>query len=371
MTSKDDRVNKTLRSPRDLVEADLAPDEALAGLERVGARYAIAITPEMAALIDPADPMDPIARQFIPHERELTTRPEELADPIGDETHSPLPGIVHRYPDRVLLKAVTVCPVYCRFCFRRESVGPQHGGMLAPEVLEKALAYIAAHDEIWEVILTGGDPLVLSPRRLGEIMEALGSIDHVKVVRLHTRVPVVNSGHVDAELVAALKSAGKAVYVALHANHPREFTTEAKLAIARIVDAGLPMVSQTVLLRGVNDKTEVMGELMRAFVENRIQPYYLHHGDLAPGTSHFRTTIAEGQALMREMRGRYSGLCQPTYILDIPGGAGKSPVGPGYIEELEDGAYALTDWRGRLHRYQPPSLDRLLHQTDRADRFPD
>jgi lysine 2,3-aminomutase len=353
MTSKDDRVNKTLRSPRDLVEAGLAPDDALAGLERVAARYAIAITPEMAALIDPADPTDPIARQFIPHERELTTQPEELSDPIGDEAHSPLPGIVHRYPDRVLLKAVTVCPVYCRFCFRRESVGPQHGGTLAPEVLEKALAYIAAHEEIWEVILTGGDPLVLSPRRLGEIMEALGSIGHVKVIRLHTRVPVVNSGHVDADLVAALKSAGKAVYVALHANHPREFTTAARAAIARIVDAGIPMLSQSVLLAGINDEVEVLGALMRSFVENRVQPYYLHHGDLAPGTSEFRTTIERGQELMRALRGHYSGLCQPTYVLDIPGGAGKSPIGPTYVaREGEAGDLAVTDWQGGVHAYR-------------------
>jgi lysine 2,3-aminomutase len=353
MTSKDDRVNKTLRSPRDLVEAGLAPDDALAGLERIAARYAIAITPEMAALIDPADHTDPIARQFIPHERELTTLPEELSDPIGDEAHSPLPGIVHRYPDRVLLKAVTICPVYCRFCFRRESVGPQHGGTLAPEVLEKALAYIAEHGEIWEVILTGGDPLILSPRRLGEIMHSLAKIDHVKVVRLHTRVPVVMPSHVDDDLIAALKACGKTVYVALHANHPREFTPAARAAIARIVDAGIPMLSQSVLLAGVNDEVEVLGALMRSFVENRVQPYYLHHGDLAPGTSEFRTTIERGQELMRALRGRYSGLCQPTYVLDIPGGAGKSPIGPTYVaREGEAGDLAVTDWQGGVHPYR-------------------
>jgi len=346
-------VKKTLRSPRDLVEAGLAPEDALDGLERVAARYAIAITPEMAALIDPADAMDPIARQFIPHERELTTLPEELADPIGDEAHSPLPGIVHRYPDRVLLKAVTICPVYCRFCFRRESVGPQHGGMLAPEVVEEALAYIAGHEEIWEVILTGGDPLVLSPRRLAEIMEALAKIEHVKVIRLHTRVPVVDPDHMDAAMVSALRASQKTVYVALHANHPREFSPAARAAIARIVDAGIPMLSQSVLLRGINDDIDTLGRLMRCFVENRVQPYYLHHGDLAPGTSEFRTTIERGQELMRALRGRYSGLCQPTYVLDIPGGAGKSPIGPGYVaREGEAGDFAVTDWQGGVHAYR-------------------
>jgi lysine 2,3-aminomutase len=344
-------VNKTLRSPGDLVEAGLAPEDALAGLERVAARYAIAITPEMAALIDPADQADPIALQFVPDERELNTLPEELADPIGDDAHSPLPGIVHRYPDRVLLKAVTICPVYCRFCFRRESVGPQHGGTLAPEVLEKALAYIAEHEEIWEVILTGGDPLILSSRRLAEIMEAIARIDHVKVVRLHTRVPVVTPLHVDDALIAALISSRKTVYVALHANHPREFTPAARAAIARIADRGIPMVSQTVLLRGVNDRIETLGALMRTFVENRVQPYYLHHGDLAPGTSHFRTRIEEGQELMRALRGRYSGLCQPTYVLDIPGGAGKSPLDRSYIHESEEGGVTVEDWQGNMTEY--------------------
>jgi lysine 2,3-aminomutase len=334
-------LKKTLRSPEDLIEAGLAPQSALPDLERVAARYAIAVTPQIAALIDASDPNDPIARQFVPR-----------ADPIGDEAHSPVPGIVHRYPDRVLLKAVQVCPVYCRFCFRRESVGPQHGGALAPDVLEGALAYIAAHPEIWEVILTGGDPLVLSPRRLREIMEALGRIEHVRIIRLHTRVPVVDSAHVDESLVASLKAAGKTVYVALHANHPREFTHEARAAIARIVDAGMPMVSQTVLLRGVNDDVETLGALMRCFVENRVQPYYLHHGDLAPGTAHFRTTIARGQELMRALRGRYSGLCQPTYVLDIPGGAGKSPIGPSYLYEEEAARYAVEDWRNERHPYR-------------------
>lgn len=337
---------RTLRRVEDLLAAGLASEEARAGLDAVAARYAIGITPEMAALIDPADPHDPIARQFVPSEDELETRPEELADPIGDEAHAPVPGIVHRYPDRALLKAVTVCPVYCRFCFRRESVGPSHGGLLAPEDLDRAVAYLANRPEIWEVILTGGDPLVLAPRRLEGLMRRLAAIDHVKIVRLHTRVPAVDPSHVDAALIAALQACGKTVYVALHANHPRELTEAARAACARLVDAGIAMVSQSVLLRGVNDDVETLAALMRAFVEARVKPYYLHHPDLAPGTSRFRLPIAEGQALMRALRGRVSGLCQPTYVLDIPGGAGKSPIGPGYLEGDE-----VEDWRGERHRY--------------------
>jgi lysine 2,3-aminomutase len=217
-------VSETLRTPIGLAEAGLIEREQVPALERVAARYAVAISPAIAALIDRGDPADPIARQFVPDPAELTFLPEERADPIGDHPHSPVEGIVHRYPDRVLLKAVHVCPVYCRFCFRREMVGPAGLGTLSGEALDEAFAYIAARPEIWEVILTGGDPLVLSPRRLAELMERLGAIDHVKVVRFHTRVPVVEPERVDAAMVEALKASGKAVYVALHANHPRELT---------------------------------------------------------------------------------------------------------------------------------------------------
>ncbi len=210
----------TLRSPEALAERGLVEAQDVPALRAVAERYAIAVSPAMAALIDPADPHDPIARQFIPRADELHHAPGERADPIGDLAHSPVEGIVHRYPDRVLLKAVHVCPVYCRFCFRREMVGPQGLGTLTADALDAAVRYIASRPEIWEVILTGGDPLVLSPRRLEELMRRLAAIEHVRIVRVHTRVPVVEPEHVDDGLIAALKSAGKSVYVALHANHP-------------------------------------------------------------------------------------------------------------------------------------------------------
>jgi lysine 2,3-aminomutase len=340
----------SLRTPAGLVEAGLAPPEAEAALGRVAARYAVAITPAIVELIDGSDPDDPLARQFVPSAAELDRRPEELADPIGDAAHSPVPGVVHRYPDRVLLKPTHLCPVYCRFCFRREMVGPAGEGMLPPEALAAALRYIAGRPEVWEVVVTGGDPLILSPRRVGELTAAIAAIGHVKVVRFHTRVPVVAPERVTAPLARALRAEGLATYIVLHANHPSELGPRARAAAAGLIDAGIPMLSQSVLLKGVNDDAETLAALMRAFVESRIKPYYLHHADLAPGTSHFRTSLAEGQALMRALRGRHSGLCQPAYVLDIPGGHGKSPVGPCYLEGEGEGR-RVVDWQGRAHPY--------------------
>jgi len=352
------RPTKTLTRADALIEAGLARPERLGELEQVAARYAVSLTPDVAELIDPADANDPIARQFIPDAAELATEPGEAADPIGDDAHSPVEGIVHRYPDRVLLKLVHVCPVYCRFCFRREMVGPGRRRALSRAALDAALDYVRAHPEIWEVILTGGDPLILSPRRLREVMRALADIEHVKIVRVHSRVPAVAPGRITGDLVRALKASGKATYVVLHANHPRELTARARAACARIVDAGIPLLSQSVLLRGVNDDPATLAALMRALVECRIKPYYLHHGDLAPGTAHLRTTIGEGQALMRTLHGRNSGLCQPTYVLDIPGGHGKSPIGPTYLHGVAKAGVGTTrveieDFNGRRHVYPP------------------
>jgi lysine 2,3-aminomutase len=341
---------KVLRTPADLADAQLVGRDRLAALEAVASRYAVAITPTIADLIDPNDPHDPIARQFVPDVRELKLKSEERDDPIGDNAHNPVEGIVHRYPDRVLLKLINACAVYCRFCFRREMVGPGRGG-LSQDALDKALAYIRRSPQIWEVILTGGDPLMLSARRLKAVMRSLCGIDHVKVIRVHTRLPVAAPERITPALVRALRT-GKATFVVLHANHPRELTADARAACARLVDAGIPMLSQSVLLRGVNDDVATLTAMLRGLVENRIKPYYLHHADLAPGTSHLRTTIADGQALMRALHGRTSGLCQPAYVLDIPGGYGKSPIGPNYLSP--DGAI-VEDFNGGKHQYLPQS----------------
>jgi lysine 2,3-aminomutase len=340
----------TLRTPAALVNAGLTPAERLAELERVARRYAVAITPALVNLVDHLDPDDPIARQFVPDVPELDVARGEREDPIGDDAHAPVAGIVHRYPDRVLLKLVDLCAAYCRFCFRRERVG-KGSGALPPEALAAALAYIRSHPEIWEVVLSGGDPLVLSARRLAAVAAQIEAIAHVKILRVHTRVPIAAPSRVTPALVRALKSSGKAAYVAVHVNHPRELSRAARRACARFIDAGIPLLSQTVLLRGVNDDAQVLGELMRALVECRIKPYYLHHGDLAPGTAHWRTTIEHGRSLLYALRGHYSGLCQPTYVLDVPGGYGKVPIGPDYLIGDERAGYQVEDFRGRRHPY--------------------
>lgn len=324
----------------------LNDDPALA---EVMERYAVAVTDEVMELIDATDPADPIARQYLPTAEELKTTPDELEDPIGDDVHSPVKGIVHRYPDRVLLKAVHVCAVYCRFCFRREKVGPG-SEMLNKEELQKALAYIRNTPAIWEVILTGGDPFVLSPRRLREIMEALNEIPHVQVIRFHTRVPVADPSRVTDELVEALQS-DKAVYVVFHANHPRELTDKVKVVAQKFIKAGIPLLSQSTLLKGVNNDAVVLEQLFRAFTAMKVKPYYLHHPDLAPGTGHFRLSIKEGQELTAQLQGKMSGIAQPHYMLDIPGGHGKVPVSRQWLAETEDG-YDVTDFRGNTHKYK-------------------
>ena len=315
------------RSIADLLAAGvISPDRAPA-LEPVAGRYPVAVPPAMLSLIDPASPNDPIARQFIPTQAELSSVPEDLADPIGDARHSPVEGIVHRYQDRVLLKLLHVCPVYCRFCFRREMVGPGQG-VLSANALDAALAYIERHPAIWEVILTGGDPLMASPRRLAAVLDRLGAMPHVQVVRIHTRVPVVSPERVDAALVAALsRDPERPAWVSVHTNHPRELGAAAAGALRRLAAAGLPLVSQTVLLRGVNDDADTLEALFRRLVALGVKPYYLHHPDPAPGTAHFRLTVAKGRRIMAEVRRRCSGLCLPTYMRETPGGDGKTAIG--------------------------------------------
>ena len=345
--------SRTLRSVADLVDAGIVAPDRLSELERVASRYAVAISPVMAELIGNDNLHDPIARQFVPDAAELDLTDAERADPIGDSAHKAVPGLIHRYPDRVLLKLANICAVYCRFCFRREMVGPGQNAHLTDSEIEAALAYIATRPEIWEVIVSGGDPLVLSARRLASVSARLAGITHVKVLRWHSRVPLVAPERVDDELIAALKPAGVTTWLAVHANHPSEFTDAGRSALRRIADAGIPMVSQTVLLKGVNDDAATLAALMRAFVENRVKPYYLHHGDLAPGTGHLRTTIADGRALMKNIRGKVSGLCQPTYVLDLPGGHGKVPIGPCHISETNSDSWCVEDPNGCHHTYPP------------------
>lgn len=341
---------RTALNSRDLLDAGLVSESQTSEIDKVSEEFAMAVTPEMMEIIDPQDSVDPIARQFIPNIQETTVLTDELADPIGDDPFTPVKGITHRYPDRLLLKPVHVCPIYCRFCFRREKVGPGSEALSSYE-LETALDYIRTHTDVWEVILTGGDPLILSERRLAKIIDALDAMEHIEVIRIHTRVPVVDSTRITAEIVRTLK-VSTPVYVVLHCNHARELTPAALKACATLVDGGVPMLSQTVLLQGVNNDPEVMSQLLRALVRARVKPYYLHHADLAKGTSHFRLSIEEGQSLMRALRGDVSGICQPTYVLDIPGGHGKVPIGPNYLHmDTSTGDHTVVDYQGSEHAY--------------------
>lgn len=331
-----------IRDAAGVIAAGLAAPDMRAALDAVGDRYAVLIPDALRSLIH--DPAGPIGRQFIPHPDELLTAPHEHPDPIGDDRLSPVPGIVHRYADRALLKPLLICPTYCRFCFRREHVGPD-GGLLTDAQLSGAYAWLRAHPAVREVILTGGDPLMLSPRRLAAIVAELNAIPHIELIRVHTRVPVADPARVTCALAAALASAAP-VWMVVHVNHVDELTPGAIAALDAIRAEGVPLLSQSVLLRGVNDSADALAALFRALLRARVKPYYLHQLDPAPGTARFAVPVAEGQAILRALRGRLTGLAWPTYVIDIPGGHGKVPAGPSYL-----GPGVVHDPGGLPHPY--------------------
>ena len=331
-------AHRTLREPDALAAAGLLPEAALPELREVSARYAVSVTPHVAALIDPTDPADPIGLQYLPNAAELVTASHEVADPTADAPFSPVPGVVHRYPDRALLKPLLACPVYCRFCFRREQVGPE-GGVLDEAALDIALRYFENTSALREAILTGGDPLMLSPRRLKAILARLAAVPHIEILRIHTRVPVADPVRVTEALCMALETE-KPLYVCVHANHAREFTPEADAALRRLHASGAVLLGQSVLLRGINDTAEAMEALLRAMLRARVKPYYLHQLDRAPGTARFEVSIGEGRELLRQLRGRVTGLAWPTYVMDTAGGAGKAPLNPEYCATSE-GEWAI------------------------------
>ncbi|MFD1797762.1 lysine-2,3-aminomutase-like protein [Paracoccus aurantiacus] len=331
-----------LTSVAELVDAGLANSADSPELDRVAKDFRIRITPAMQS----AEPG--LARQFVPDRRELTVRPEELTDPIGDHAHSPVPGLTHRYTDRAILHVTQTCDVYCRFCFRREAVGA--AGPLPPDQLDNALAHIASTPALREIILTGGDPLTLSPRRLADILDRLDAIPHIEVIRIHSRVPVVAPQRISA--IAPLLTRRAAVFVVNHINHPDELTPEAKAAIRTLAKTGAALLSQSVLLRGVNDDAETLARLFRGLTAIGVTPYYLHHCDLARGTSHFRTTIDEGLSIIAELRGHLSGIAIPSYVLDLPGGFGKVPLDSAAVTRAGPGLWHIRDWRGGLHEYR-------------------
>lgn len=346
-------TKKSLTSVIELLEAGLILVDDVEAIDAVAARFPVRMTPAMRRAIATAD--DPVARQFVPDRRENDIRSYEDADPIGDHAHSPVKGVVHRYPDRALLKLTATCPVHCRFCFRKEMIGPHSADNLSEAELEVALAYLTGQTGIWEVVVSGGDPLALSPRRLGAIVRRLDAIPHLAVIRWHSRVPVVSPETVTPEFVAALAATEKTVYLAIHTNHAQEHTPAVRAACLRLRRAGIVLLGQTVLLKGVNDTPEALEDLMRSCVLLGIKPYYLHLLDRAPGTSHFRVPLEDAVALLADMRGRVSGLCQPTLMLDLPGGHGKVAVPTSHIVAHGAGRYTVRDFHGFDHDYIDPA----------------
>jgi lysine 2,3-aminomutase len=330
----------------------LTPAER-AGVERALAEgLPLSITPYYLSLVDPHDPGCPIRKQCIPTMDEAIEVRGDLRDPLGEEAHEVAPHLVQRYPDRVLLLATDRCGVYCRFCTRSRMVG-QGGGARSMESLAEAFAFIRAHEEVREVIVSGGDPLLMSTARVGALLGELATIEHLADVRIATRVPVTLPQRIDAELCQALR-AHPATWVMTHFNHPRELTVEARRACATLVDHGLPVMNQSVALRGVNDDSTTLEALFRGLVAARVRPYYLLQADPVRGTSHLRTTVAESIALMEKLQGRVSGIALPKLVVDTPGGRGKVPIGPDYVVSRAEDVTRLKTFRGEVVEYVDP-----------------
>lgn len=346
---------------------DLAALEAALTLtdgEREGVRRALAdgfpmsITPYYLGLCDPLDPACPVRRQCVPCADEAATVPGDLRDPLGEEAHEVAPHLVQRYPDRVLLLATDRCSVYCRFCTRSRMVGAG-GGVRGALQLAPAFAWLRGHPEVREVIVSGGDPLVASTERIAQTLSELAAIPSVELVRIATRTPVTLPQRITSELCAALRL-HPSVWLMTHFNHPKELTETSLRACARLVDAGIPVMNQTVLLRSVNDEADVLERLFRGLVRTRVKPYYLLQADPVRGTAHLRTSIDRGLTLIADLQGRLSGLAVPKYVVDTPGGHGKVPLLPDSIVARNGGTTTLRTFRGTLVDYVDPPSDCAL-----------
>lgn len=351
-----EQLRRAVRGRADLERVLTLTDDERAALDALAERggLPLGITPHFLGLIDGGDPQDPLRLQVVPRGAELLASSWDRRDPLGEEELLAAPFLVHRYPDRVLLLVTDRCASYCRFCTRKRWVG--QGPAPGAADLDAALAYVAAHEEIREVILSGGDALLLADDKLDALLARLRAIRHLDVVRLATRMLAFAPMRVTPALLAALRGhvdvpGAPALYVLAHFNHPRELAPVARHAIAALVDAGVPVLNQTVLLRGVNDEHRVLVELFRALTRLRARPYYLHQCDLAPGTEAFRVPLAEAQALVGSLRGALSGLSIPTFVIDVPGGLGKVPMAPSPVVGESEDAVELQGFRGERARY--------------------
>ena len=321
-------------------------------IDRCLSSFRMAITPYYASLINPNDPFDPIRMQAVPSGKELDNCPDDLSDPLNETGDSPVPHIVHRYPDRVLLLVTYQCAMYCRHCTRRRTVG-EEDRVISDKALTRALDYVRAHPEIRDILVSGGDPLTMATERLERILSSIRSIPHVEVIRIGTRVPVVMPMRVTEELTDMLRKYHP-IWINTHFNHPREITSEARRACEQIVDTGIPLGNQSVLLKGVNDNADTMKELLLKLVKMRVRPYYLYQCDLSRGIAHFRTRVETGIDILHQLTGNISGYALPRYVIDAPGGGGKIPLQYEYVLKKDDQEVVMENYQGKVFRYPQP-----------------
>ena len=331
----------------------LTPGEC-EGIKQSKGRLALAVTPYFASLMDPTNLNCPIRRQAIPRSEECHLSKSDMVDPCGEDKDSPVPGLVHRYPDRVLLLVTDQCAVYCRYCTRRRLVG-SHEKPITQGNFEEALKYLRSHRKVRDVLVSGGDPLLLENERIEEILSRLRAIPHIELLRIGTRAPVTLPQRITPGLVRMLKKYHP-LMISIHFSHPKEITEAVKRACCDLADGGIPLGSQTVLLKGVNDKPYIMKKLVQELLKVRVRPYYIYQCDLATGTEHFRTSVATGIQIMEKLRGHTTGYAVPTYVIDAPGGGGKIPVEPVYVVSKAKGKVVLRNYEGKVFEYPEPNV---------------
>jgi lysine 2,3-aminomutase len=341
----------TLEQLKEII--DLTPEET-EGIRHSKGRLALAVTPYFASLMDPTNPNCPIRRQAIPRIEEIRLSKSEMVDPLGEDSHSPVPGLVHRYPDRVLLLVTDQCAVYCRYCTRRRLVGSSERSITQGN-FEEVLKYLKSHRKVRDVLLSGGDPLLLENERLEEMLSRLRALPHIEVLRIGTRVPVTLPQRITGGLVRILKKYHP-LMISIHFTHPKEITDQVRRACSELADGGFPLGSQTVLLKGINDKPYIMKKLVQELLKIRVRPYYIYQCDLAMGTEHFRTSVATGIQIMEKLRGHTTGYAVPTYVVDAPGGGGKIPLQPDYVVSKGRGKIVLRNYEGRVFEYPEPNI---------------
>ncbi|MDD2689653.1 MAG: KamA family radical SAM protein [Candidatus Omnitrophica bacterium] len=343
------QLKHRIRSKEELSQIVRLTPEEEEGMKKASGRLSLAITPYWATLIDPQEPACPLRRQAVPVISESIIGPHEMADPCAEDRDSPAPHLVHRYPDRVLLLATEHCAMYCRHCTRRRLVG-EHEVSNSPSRFDAAIDYIKSNRKVRDVLISGGDPFVLEDEEIEGLIQKIRSISHVEFLRLGTRVPVTLPQRITPELVSMLKKYSP-IWISIHFNHPKEITKRCKIACDMLSDAGIPLGSQTVLLKGINDRPFIMKKLMHDLLQIRVRPYYIYQCDPVKGTQHFRTPVAVGINIIEKLRGHTSGYAVPTYVIDGPGGGGKIPIGPNYILSQAKGKYVLRNYKGKIYTY--------------------